>query len=115
MVSDHGAEQPLAGRQVADVRDRLRVDSDVDEALEPIPVGGDHAEGAIAGVDQSHRGLDDAAQHHLEVQPLDDRGRRAKKVTQPALGARRVIGLRRVGLRSRFRVPEHRRLPSTRV
>ena len=115
VVGDHGAEQSLAGRQVPDVRDSLRVDADVDEALQPVAVGGDDAEGAVAGVDESHRGFDDAAQHHLEVQALDDRGGCAKKVAQPPLGASRVVGVSDSGLRSRFRVPGHRRLPSTRV
>ena len=81
----------------------------------PSPVGGDHAEGTVAGIDQGHRGFDDAAQHHLEVQALDDRGGRAEKVAQPPLGESRVVGSRRVGVRSRFRFPGHRRLPSTRV
>ena len=86
------------------------VDADVDEALEAAGRG-DDAESAVAGVDQSHRRLDDATQHDLEIQALDDRGVRAEQVSEPPLRERRVVGL----FAGHAFAVRHRGLPSSRV
>ena len=110
-IRDHGAEQPLAGGKVTDVLGGDLVDADVDEALEATAARGDDAERAVAGVDQSHRRLDDATQHDFEIQALDDRGVRAEQVLEPPLRERRVVGL----VAGHAFAVRHRGLPSSRV
>ena len=49
------------------------------------PVGRDHAQRAVLGVDERDRGLDDAPENVLEVELLDDRAVRVKQVPEPPL------------------------------
>ncbi|GAA1952447.1 hypothetical protein GCM10009776_12900 [Microbacterium deminutum] len=83
----------------------------MDETLEALTSRGDDPEGAITGIDQPHRRLDDATQYDFEIQAFDDSGVRAQEVAQPTLGEGFILGF----LAGRACLIRHRGLPSSRV
>ena len=82
-VLDQRPEQALALGEATDRVDRRVVHADVDELLEAGAVGRDHAQGAVRRVDELARGLDDPAQHGLEVEDADDGALGAQQFAQP--------------------------------
>ncbi len=61
-MPDQLSEEPVPAGQRPDLGPPLLVDADGDERGQ-LPVAADHTQGAVLGVHQDHRGLDDAAQH----------------------------------------------------
>ena len=72
-------------RPVVDLGDLLLVQADGDELGQPAVVA-DHAQRAVAGVDQRDGGLDDPAQHDLQVQVAADGDHRLQQGVHPVPG-----------------------------
>ena len=64
----------------------LVVHADMDEGGQR-PVRSQDAEGPVAGIDQLGRGLDDAPQGHVQVQPRGDTEKRVEQALHSFLGA----------------------------
>jgi hypothetical protein len=90
-IVDQGAEEPLALGQVADLLHGARLHADVDERLQPGPVGPDHPDGAVRRVDQLARRLDDAPEDSVEREVADDGAVGAEQPAEPVLGALDVV------------------------
>jgi hypothetical protein len=85
-VVDQESEQAVPGRQVADPRDRLLVQSVVDErAQPPVRALGEDAEGRVAGADEGARRPDDALQHPVQRELRRDGHHRVQQVPEPVL------------------------------
>ncbi len=66
---DDQAEQPVAGRQVADLQDLLLADPVVHEGPQPLAgTGAEHAQGGVPRTDQLAAHADDPGQHAVEAE-----------------------------------------------
>jgi hypothetical protein len=90
-VADQQAQDAPADRQRPDVLDGLGVHADVHELVE-LAIRADHAQGGVAGLDQSSCGLDDVLQDHGQAQVTGDGHVRPQQGTQSSLGVEHVLG-----------------------
>jgi hypothetical protein len=121
-AADQAPEQPAPARQRDAVQGLLlRVGQPHgDELGQQAAVLVQDAQRAVAGVDQVHRGGDDAPQHGVEFQMRADRGDRVQEPVQLAAGLRQRIEQRAAALRLGIHprpipgtfVRSHRTIPS---
>ncbi len=90
-VVDQRAEQALAGGQRSDPQGGLVIDPDVDELLQPA-AGCEHAERAVARLDELAGGRDDVAEHHRQRHVANDHLVRGQQPAQTSLGRDDVLG-----------------------
>jgi hypothetical protein len=85
-VADQLPEQAPTLGQLAHVRPGLLVDADVDEPGQPVVVGGQHAQGAVPGVDQLDGRGHDPAQGGLQLEPGGDGQHRVEQALHAVAG-----------------------------
>lgn len=85
-VPDQLSEEPVPAGQRPDLGPPLLVDTDGDERGQ-LPVSADHTQGAVLGIHQDHRDLDDAAQHLGQVQLPSDGQDGLQQAVQAVPGA----------------------------
>ena len=85
-VTDELAQDAVAGRRRPDGGNGRVVDADGDELRQPLTTFVDHAQCAVRRVHQADRDLDDATQHHLQVQVGADREDRVQQMADARAG-----------------------------
>lgn len=81
---------PVGKGDTRQVRYFLLAQSDGDELLQLLAVVAQHSERSVPGIDQAHRGSDDAAQDDGQFQFAAHRHDGLQKVLEAALGAGKV-------------------------